>query len=110
MFAAMTSKTSTAVFAVALVLLALAACAPGANGLIGTVSVDGVLAGFWRGLWHGLIAPVTFIVSLFNANVQMYEVHNTGHGYDLGFLIGMSIVFGSTHAGRRASRRPEKIQ
>ena len=25
-----------------------------------------VPAGFWAGFWHGLIAPITFVVSLFN--------------------------------------------
>jgi len=28
-------------------------------------------AGFWAGLWHGIIAPITFIVSLFNPGVRI---------------------------------------
>jgi hypothetical protein len=57
-------------------------------------------AGFIGGLWHGLIAPITFIISLFNKNVRMYEVHNNGGWYDFGFCLGASIIFGSgTHQG-----------
>lgn len=47
-------------------------------------------AGFWAGLWHGIIVPVTFIVSLFNPNVRIYETNNCGRLYDWGFVIGIS--------------------
>jgi len=39
----------------------------------------GSVAGFWLGLWHGLIAPITFVISLFSDNVNFYEVHNNGN-------------------------------
>jgi hypothetical protein len=45
------------------------------------------------GLWHGVIAPATLIISFFNSDVRMYEVHNAGSEYDLGFLVGLAIVF-----------------
>ena len=32
---------------------------------------------------NGAISPVTFIISLFNSKVQMYEVHNNGGGTTL---------------------------
>ena len=51
-------------------------------------------AGFWAGLWHGLIMPITFIVSLFDAGVRFYETNNNGKWYDFGFLIGVSGSFG----------------
>ncbi|MFZ2625578.1 MAG: hypothetical protein WAX29_10125 [Propionibacterium sp.] len=61
-------------------------------------------AGFWQGLWHGLIAPITFWVSLFNPGVSIYEVHNSGGWYDAGFLIGVSTVFGGiARSGSHAS-------
>ena len=47
-------------------------------------------AGFWAGLWHGIIAPITFIVSLFNPGVRIYETNNKGVIYDFGYLIGLS--------------------
>ena len=52
-------------------------------------------AGFWAGLWHGLISPITFVVSLFTPRVRMYEVNNGGRWYDFGFIIGVSGAFGS---------------
>jgi hypothetical protein len=61
-------------------------------------------AGFWAGLWHGLITPITFIVSLFTPNVRIYEIHNRGRWYDFGFVIGLSAsVGGSSHGGCRLS-------
>jgi polyferredoxin len=53
-------------------------------------------AGFWAGLWHGLICPITFIVSLFNSNVRIYEVNNRGRWYDFGFILGASCAFGGS--------------
>jgi hypothetical protein len=51
-------------------------------------------AGFWAGFWHGLICPITFLVSLFNPNVRIYEINNRGRWYDFGFIIGVSGAFG----------------
>lgn len=52
-------------------------------------------AGFLAGLWHGLISPITFIVSLFTPDVRIYEYNNIGRWYDFGFMVGVSIAFGS---------------
>ena len=52
----------------------------------------------------GLIAPVTFVVSLFDKNVQMYDVHNDGNWYNFGFLLGMAVFFGAG-SGSAVSRR-----
>ncbi len=46
-------------------------------------------AGFWAGLWHGLIIIITFIFSLFDKKVGIYEVNNAGWPYNLGFIIGL---------------------
>ena len=48
--------------------------------------------GFWSGLWHGIIAPISFIVSLFSNEVAMYAVNNTGGWYDFGFVLGSGIL------------------
>jgi hypothetical protein len=79
---------------------ALSACAPGPNN-VAEVSAPHI-AGFWLGLWHGIIVPVTFVVSLFNDNVSIYDVHNNGNWYNFGFVVGASLVFGG---GSRASAR-----
>lgn len=50
--------------------------------------------GFFGGLWHGIIAPFSFIVSLFMDDVALYAVNNTGSWYDFGFVLGAGILFG----------------
>jgi hypothetical protein len=66
---------------------------PGPNPLANEPAENGRVAGVAQGLWHGLIAPVTAIGSFFNPDMQMYEVHNNGREYNLGFLIGVALVF-----------------
>ena len=66
--------------------------APGPNPVINQPDALGRVARAGAGLWHGIIAPVTLIISFFNSDVRMYEVHNTGSEYDLGFLLGLAIV------------------
>jgi hypothetical protein len=62
-------------------------------------------AGFWAGLWHGLICLITFVLSLFSDSVHIYETRNSGHGYDLGFLLGAMIFFGGSPFGIFRKRR-----
>lgn len=89
-------------------LLTLSACAAGAD-----VAAAGAAhpAGFWLGLWHGVICPIAFIVSLFNHHVGIYEVVNNGGWYNFGFVFGLSIAFGgssrATSATPRRRRRGE---
>jgi|SRR5215475_12474549 len=86
-------------------VLVLASCAAGPNDVAQTSTAA---AGFWLGLWHGLISPITFPISLLNENVSIYEVHNNGNWYDFGFMLGVSAifsgVFGGGMAGRSSSR------
>ena len=53
-------------------------------------------AGFLAGLWHGLICPFTFLFSLLNRDVRIYETHNIGRWYELGFLIGAAAALGGS--------------
>lgn len=66
--------------------------APGPNPLINQPDALGRIARAGAGLWHGIIAPVTLVFSFFNDNIHMYEVHNAGSEYDLGFLLGVTLV------------------
>ncbi|HLF74006.1 MAG TPA: hypothetical protein VI524_06660 [Anaerolineales bacterium] len=66
--------------------------APGPNPLVNQPDASGRVARAVAGLWHGIIAPVTLVISFFNSDVHMYEVHNAGSEYDLGFLLGMAVV------------------
>ena len=87
--------------AVAAGAVLLTACAAGVNPEVGVTGPDGGVAGFWMGLWHGIIAPVTFIISLFTDTVSLYEVHNSGNRYDFGFVLGAGILFGGGGLGSR---------
>lgn len=66
--------------------------APGPNPMVNQPDGAGLVARAGAGLWHGIIAPVTLVISFFNSDVHMYEVHNTGSEYDLGFLLGVTLV------------------
>ncbi|NNE34681.1 MAG: hypothetical protein HKN13_05570 [Rhodothermales bacterium] len=90
------------VFLVPLALLIIffaTGCAPGPNELAESTNAMGELAGFWKGLWHGFISLFTFIVSLLNDNVTIYEVHNNGALYNLGFLLGVMAFYGGSGGG-----------
>src|SRR5574341_209625 len=98
-------------FSVAILLVLLTSCAPGSNVEVNTPETtirltspgpnpelnkpgeNGRVAGLGLGLWHGIIAPITLVGSFFNPNTQIYEVHNNGTQYNLGFLVGVAIVF-----------------
>ena len=60
--------------------------------------------GFFWGLWDGAIAPISFIVSLFNNSFRIYGTPNSGLWYDFGFLIGVGFWAGGSHAARRRRR------
>jgi len=66
--------------------------APGPNPMLNQPDGLGRVARAGAGLWHGIIAPVTLVLSFFNSDIQMYEVHNAGSEYDLGFLIGVTVI------------------
>jgi uncharacterized membrane protein len=80
----------------------LSGCA-GPNPLVNTLGSHGV-AGFWSGLWHGMIIVITFVISIFNKNVHIYEVHNNGVWYNLGFVIGASMSLGGAARGSKKRR------
>jgi hypothetical protein len=82
----------------------LASCAPGPNDLEKTLSAKGKIAGFWLGVWHGLISPVTFIISVFSPNVRLYEVHNSGSWYNFGFVLGAGLFLSGGILGRKKKR------
>ena len=67
--------------------------APGPNPLENKEDANQQVAGIGMGIWHGIISPVTLIISFSNPNVQMYEVYNDGSQYNFGFLVGVAIVF-----------------
>ena len=66
--------------------------APSGNPMTNQPDASGRVARAGAGLWHGIIAPATLLVSFFNSDIRMYEVHNAGAEYDMGFFIGFILV------------------
>lgn len=99
------------VFLTLLTVLLLSACGPNSDLEVTTpesrvrLSTPGInpernqpdeqnqVAGLVSGLWHGIIAPVMLIGSFFNPAMEIYEVHNNGTEYNIGYLIGVAFVF-----------------
>jgi hypothetical protein len=89
-----------------LMVLLLTGCAAGSDTAANAADAAGKTYGFWYGLWHGFISPVTFIISLFNKNVNLYEIHNNGNWYNFGFILGVMMIFGG---GGYGSKRKKKL-
>lgn len=94
------SRLLLAAAAVAALVL-LSACAADGNAQAGG---PGSQPGFLFGLWHGVITPVTFVISLFTDDVGIYEVRNNGAWYDFGYVLGLSVIF-SGGIGASSRRR-----
>lgn len=97
-------KKNAFLLLVLLAIFLLASCAPGPNRLTKTANSEGHVAGFWLGLWHGLIAPITFLVSLFSDKVSLYEVYNNGGWYNFGFVLGAGLFLSGGILGRRKKK------
>jgi len=97
-------RRSIVLVAILAALFAVSACAPGPNSLEKTADADGKTAGFFLGLWHGFISPVTFIVSIFSRNVRLYEVHNSGTWYNFGFVLGAGLFLSGGILGRKKKK------
>lgn len=83
--------------------LVLAACAPGTD----TFADD--QAGFFSGIWHGWIAPISILLHfLVDDAIRIYETNNTGIWYDVGFYMAIISGFGSLGLSRGAQRRRRK--
>jgi hypothetical protein len=83
-------------------------CVAGPNELEKKPNNEGKIAGFWKGLWHGLIAPVTFIISIFTKTVRFYEVHNSGFWYNFGFVLGAGLFLSGGILGKGRRRRRKR--
>jgi hypothetical protein len=86
--------------------LVLAGCAAG-----DTQFTSDTPAGFWYGLWHGIISVIALIIHVFNDSVAVYEVNNSGGWYDFGFLLGIICVWGgSSHARCKSVQEKKREQ
>lgn len=73
-----------------LLMILLSGCLPGDGSY-----TDENRAGFFWGIWHGWLAPVSLIMGIFNNQLRVYETLNTGWWYDLGFYMAIISGFGS---------------
>ncbi|MFH1501423.1 MAG: hypothetical protein ABIG03_00100 [Candidatus Eisenbacteria bacterium] len=90
------------VAALVVALVTLAGCAAGSERFTDEP------AGFWMGLWHGLIIIVTFVIGLFADTVHIYETNNSGGWYDFGFVFGLLIAVGGG-CGRRHKKKRRRV-
>ena len=94
---AVPSKRWISIGLLAALTITLVACASQPPGQPGAPA-------FLSGLWHGVIAPIAFLVSLFDNDVRMYAVPNAGRWYDFGFLLGLGVWGGGAGAGAARGR------
>jgi len=94
------NNRSVKVFALLLIaaasLIVLSSCLPG-----DMMEARAKPAGFLLGIWHGWLAPVSLIISIFNPGVTIYETVNTGWWYDFGFYIAIISGFGGISLFRK---------
>ncbi len=64
-------------------------------------------AGFFSGIWHGWIAPLSLIVGLFKDGIRIYEPYNTGWWYDFGFYIAVIAGFGGIALSRKKKKKDQ---
>ena len=88
--------TAWAVLCIA--LLALSGCA---DSVSFTKAATMQPVGFWYGLWHGMILPFAWLVSLFNSDVAIYATYNNGGWYDFGFVLGVGALGGCSSSARK---------
>ena len=82
-----------------MIAVAMSGCFPGSDSMSTHRP-----AGFFWGVWHGWIAPVSLIVGFFSHDVRIYEANNVGWWYDLGYYMAVIAGFG----GMALSRKKKK--
>ena len=97
--------THKGVLVLFVMMFLFASCAPGPNDMEKTPDEEGKVAGFWKGLWHGLISPITFIISVFSKSVRFYEVHNNGTWYNFGFVLGAGLFLSGGILGKGSKKK-----
>ncbi len=90
----MNFKTVSLLLFITLMLISCTATQP-------QITTNGDLPGFWFGLWHGFISPVTFVISLFSETMAIYAFPNSGGWYNFGFMLGVGGFSGGIFAGSK---------
>ena len=92
-------KKVALLFVYFIILLILVGCAPGSGH-----NTEENPAGFFFGIWHGWIAPISLIWGIFNDSIRVYEPINTGWWYDFGFYIAIIGGFGGLSLFRKKKK------
>ncbi len=79
-----------------LIIVSLTTCMPNPSEAAGRGP-----AGFFKGVWHGWVAPLSLIVGFFNDSTRIYEPNNTGWWYDFGFYMAVISGFGGLSLARK---------
>lgn len=110
----MSRKNATSLLLIALpllIVLGAASCVAGPNPMQNTPPTGGGVAGFWMGVWHGIICPFTFVISFFKpGSLSFYETHNNGAWYNFGFLLGFASVVRTGGASARLGQQQRQRQ
>ncbi|MDD5603499.1 MAG: hypothetical protein PHG48_05360 [Eubacteriales bacterium] len=90
---------------IAVFMLCLTGCIPGDGK-----STAGNPAGFFWGIWHGWLAPVSLIIGIFKKNISIYEANNIGWWYDFGYYMAVISGFGGLSLYRHGRDRKSDKQ
>lgn len=82
-------KKFALILLVLMLTLTLTACLPGDPRFTANQP-----AGFFWGVWHGWLAPLSLILGFIKGGYRIYEGNNVGLLYDLGFYIAIIGGFG----------------
>ena len=83
-----------------MIMIVMTGCLPG-NEKYSLIKPAGLLSG----IWHGWLAPLSLLLSLFMDDVHMYEVNNSGFLYDLGFYMAIISGFGGLSLSRKRKKK-----
>ncbi|HOJ08988.1 MAG TPA: hypothetical protein PK733_00135 [Clostridiales bacterium] len=96
----MKRKTVIVIAVTVFVIFALTGCIPGDGKYTSQKP-----AGFFSGIWHGWVAPISLIIGLLDRNIRVYEPVNTGWLYDFGFYIAIISGFGGLSLFRNKKKK-----
>lgn len=101
----MKTSRKTVLMIIAIILLAglVTSCIPGDGK-----NTPEEPAGFFWGIWHGWVAPISLIVSIFKPGISIYEANNSGFWYDLGFYMAIISGFGGLGLARKKQHQHHK--
>ena len=95
-------RRTTMILLTIFLLLVLTGCIPGD----GTHTTSHP-AGFFWGIWHGWLAPLSLIIKIFNKSIRIYEPLNSGWLYDFGYYMAVVSGFGGLSLFRKRRKSGE---